>query len=62
MIDLKNIVAIDIHTHADGPCGSEAWEDAQELQTGMEAYFKRKFENKPVEEIADRDLQQVIGH
>src|SRR5262249_11469670 len=66
MIDLNNIVAIDIHTHADGPCGSEAWGDAQEFQAGMEAFFKFKFENKPIEEIADyyrkRKIAAVIFH
>src|SRR5215207_2366670 len=66
MLDLNNIVAIDIHTHADGPCGSEAWEDAQELQAGMETYFKRKFENTPIPEIAEyyrkRRIAVVIFH
>ncbi len=66
MLDLNNLVAIDIHTHADGPCGSEAWEDAQELQAGMEAYFKQKFENTPIPEIAEyyrkRRIAVVIFH
>lgn len=61
MLDLNNIIAIDIHTHADGPCGTEAWEDTQELQAGMEAYFKRKFENKPISEIAEYYRKRKIG-
>ncbi|HWL04142.1 MAG TPA: amidohydrolase family protein [Xanthobacteraceae bacterium] len=66
MIDLDSIDAIDIHTHAEGPCGSESWEDNQELQAGMRAYFKKEFEQPTIPEIAqyyrERKIALVIFH
>ena len=61
MIDLDNVVAIDIHTHAEGPCGSHAWEDSRELQAGMRAYFKKEFEQPTIPEIAQYYRQRRIG-
>jgi len=66
MIDLNSVIAIDIHTHAEGPCGSESWEDTRELQAGMKAYFKKEFEQPTIPEIADyyraRKIALVIFH
>jgi predicted TIM-barrel fold metal-dependent hydrolase len=61
MLDLNKLVAIDIHTHAEGPCGSESWEDAQELQAGMKAYFKKEIEAPTVPEIAQYYRERKIG-
>jgi hypothetical protein len=52
MIDLNSIVAIDIHTHADGPPGSPSYEDGVEGRAYMAKYFKTSYEPKPIPEIA----------
>jgi uncharacterized protein len=40
MIDIDKIVAIDIHTHAEEPCGCQRDDGYTEFQAGMAAYFK----------------------
>ena len=40
MIDLKNIVAIDIHTHAEEPCNCARDDGYNEFQAGMARYFR----------------------
>ena len=40
MIDTANIVAIDIHTHAEEPCGGHRDDGYHEFQAGMAAYFR----------------------
>ncbi|MGH6980292.1 MAG: amidohydrolase family protein, partial [Stellaceae bacterium] len=52
MIDLNSIVAIDVHTHADGPPGSPSYEDGAEGRAFMAKYFKTTYEPKPIKEIA----------
>jgi hypothetical protein len=47
MLDLNSLVAIDIHTHADGPCGTEAYEDAGPMREAMKAYFKHDTRRRP---------------
>ena len=47
MLDLNSLVAIDIHTHADGPCGTEAYEDAAPTREAMKAYFKHDRRRRP---------------
>jgi len=63
-LDLDNLVAIDIHTHAEAPCGTCAWEDAQELQEGMRKYFKKEFQQPTIPEMAayyrERKIAVVI--
>ncbi len=61
MLDLDKLKAIDIHTHADGPCGTEAYEDKREQAAGMQAYFGRKYEPKPIPEIAEYYRERKIG-
>jgi uncharacterized protein len=61
MIDLKSIVAIDVHTHADGPCGTEAYEDAAETRAYMAKYFKTEYEAKPIGEIAQYYRERKIA-
>lgn len=53
MINLDELIAIDIHTHAEGPCGTPAYEDARELKEGMNRYFKAPFDSPPMSEIAE---------
>lgn len=40
MIDLDNIVAIDMHTHAEEPCGTHVDDGYDDLQDAMSTYFK----------------------
>lgn len=61
MIDLNAITAIDIHTHADGPCGTEAYEDAAESRAAMKKYFKVDYETKTIPEIADYYRERKIA-
>ena len=61
MIDLNAITAIDIHTHADGPCGTEAYEDAAEGRAAMKKYFKIDYETKTIPEIADYYRERKIA-
>ncbi len=61
MLDLDQLVAIDIHTHASGPCGSEPWEDARELLHGMGAYFHKEIQQPTIPEIAQYYRQRRIG-
>jgi predicted TIM-barrel fold metal-dependent hydrolase len=61
MIDLNAITAIDIHTHADGPCGTDAYEDAAETRAAMKRYFKTEYETKTIPEIADYYRQRKIA-
>ncbi|GKY86866.1 amidohydrolase family protein [Sinisalibacter aestuarii] len=39
-LDLDNIVAIDVHTHAEEPCNHARDDGYNEFQQGMAAYFK----------------------
>jgi uncharacterized protein len=61
MIDLNAITAIDIHTHADGPCGTDAYEDAAETRAAMKKYFKTEWDVKTIPEIADYYRQRKIA-
>jgi len=40
MVNLDDVVAIDIHTHAEEPCGTHADDGYEEFQAGMAKYFK----------------------
>ena len=49
---LSKIVAIDVHTHADGPRGHPShYEDGAETRAYMARYFKTEYEPKPIGEI-----------
>ncbi len=61
MLDLDNLIAIDIHTHAEAPCGTHAWEDARELQEGMAKYFKKEFQQPSIPEMAQYYRERKIA-
>ena len=46
-IDLDKIVAIDIHTHAEEPCGTHPDDGYDDFQAAMGAYFKSPHEHPP---------------
>ena len=47
MIDLKKIRAIDIHTHAEEPCGCHGDDGYDELQSTMASYFRAPWKHPP---------------
>ncbi|MEK9745824.1 MAG: amidohydrolase family protein, partial [Candidatus Puniceispirillum sp.] len=47
MIDLDAIRAIDIHTHAEEPCGMHADDGYDDLQSAMAKYFKAPWTHPP---------------
>ena len=62
MIDLENIRAIDIHTHAEEPCGNHADDGYDELQSTMAKYFRASWEHPPtIEETAAHYRAQNIA-
>jgi uncharacterized protein len=61
MLDYKNLVAIDIHTHADAPCGTPEYEDKEDLRQGMKAYFKSDAPELKLHEIAQYYRERKIG-
>jgi predicted TIM-barrel fold metal-dependent hydrolase len=62
MIDLENIRAIDIHTHAEEPCGNHADDGYDELQSTMAKYFRAPWQHPPtIEETAAQYRAQNIA-
>ena len=47
MVDISSVRAIDIHTHAEEPCGCHADDGYDELQTTMAKYFGAPWEHPP---------------
>ena len=47
MFDPDKMIAIDIHTHAEEPCGTHFDDGYEEFQKGMSDYFKTDFTNPP---------------
>jgi predicted TIM-barrel fold metal-dependent hydrolase len=46
-INLDNIVAIDVHTHAEEPCGTHTDDGYEEFQAAMAAYFREPHKHPP---------------
>lgn len=62
MIDLNKIRAIDIHTHAEEPCGCHVDDGYDDLQGEMARYFRAAWEHPPtVEETAAYYRNQNIA-
>lgn len=64
-IDLDQVVAIDVHTHAEEPCGTHADDGYDDFQAAMAAYFKSPHKHPPtIPETAayyrDRKIACVI--
>ncbi|MEX0311554.1 MAG: amidohydrolase family protein [Tateyamaria sp.] len=47
MIDLEKVRAIDIHTHAEEPCGCHTDDGYDELQSTMAEYFRAPWKHPP---------------
>lgn len=62
MFDPDALVAIDIHTHAEEPCGTHADDGYDDFQAGMATYFKSPFPHPPtVPETAAYYRERKIG-
>ena len=62
MFDADKLVAIDIHTHAEEPCGTHADDGYDEFQAGMARYFKTAFKHPPtIPETAAHFRERKIG-
>jgi uncharacterized protein len=62
MVDLAKVKAIDIHTHAEEPCGCHADDGYDDLQTAMAKYFHAPWEHPPtVEQTATHYRAQNIA-
>jgi uncharacterized protein len=47
MVDFDKVTAIDVHTHAEEPCGSHADDGYDEMQQWMKSYFKMDHSPQP---------------
>ena len=47
MVDFTKVRAIDIHTHAEEPCGCHADDGYDELQSTMAKYFGAPWSHPP---------------
>ncbi len=47
MLNLDDIVAIDVHAHAEEPCGTHADDGYDDFQAAMAAYFKAPYKYPP---------------
>ncbi len=62
MIDFDKVRAIDIHTHAEEPCGCHADDGYDDLQSSMAKYFKAPWEHPPtIPETAEHYRKQNIA-
>ena len=61
-MNIDELIAIDIHTHAEEPCGTHADDGYDDLQAGMAAYFKAPYKHPPtIEETAAYYRERNIG-
>ncbi len=62
MIDLSRIRAIDMHTHAEEPCGCHADDGYDDLQTAMARYFRAPWRHPPtIDETAAHYRARAIA-
>ena len=64
VFDPDKVIAIDIHTHAEEPCGTHAHDDDgyEEFQSGMSKYFKMDYSHPPtIPETAQHFRERNIG-
>ncbi len=61
-MNIADLVAIDIHTHAEEPCGTHPDDGYDDLQAAMKAYFKSPHDHPPtVPETAAYYRERRIG-
>jgi uncharacterized protein len=60
-VNVNELVAIDVHTHAEEPCGTHSDDGYDELQAAMAAYFKQPNNRPTIEETAAYYRARKIG-
>ena len=60
-MNVKELIAIDIHTHAEEPCGTHPDDGYDDLQTAMAAYFNQPNNRPTIEETASYYRERKIG-
>jgi hypothetical protein len=59
--DVNELVAIDVHTHAEEPCGTHPDDGYDELQAAMAVYFNQPNNRPTIEETARYYRERKIG-
>jgi uncharacterized protein len=60
-VNVNELIAIDVHTHAEEPCGTHPDDGYDELQAAMAAYFKQPNNRPTIEETAAYYRTRKIG-
>jgi len=60
-VNVKELVAIDIHTHAEEPCGTHPDDGYDDLQAAMAVYFNQPNNRPTIEETARYYRERKIG-
>ena len=60
-MNVKELVAIDIHTHAEEPCGTHPDDGYDDLQAAMAVYFIEQFEPVTAREAIHVILSLGLG-
>ena len=60
-MNVKELVAIDIHTHAEEPCGTHPDDGYDDLQAAMAVYFNQPNNRPTIEETASYYRERKIG-
>jgi predicted TIM-barrel fold metal-dependent hydrolase len=60
-VNVDELVAIDVHTHAEEPCGTHADDGYDELQAAMAVYFNQPNNRPTIEETAAYYRERKIG-
>ena len=60
-MNVKELVAIDIHTHAEEPCGTHPDDGYDDLQAAMAVYFNQPNNRPTIEETASYYRARKIG-
>ncbi len=61
MVDITKVRAIDIHTHAEEPCGCHSDDGYDDLQAAMATYFNAKIVQPTIEETAAHFREQNVA-
>lgn len=61
MVDITKVRAIDIHTHAEEPCGCHQDDGYDDLQAAMAKYFNAKIVQPTIEQTAAHFREQNIA-
>jgi uncharacterized protein len=60
-VNVRELIAIDIHTHAEEPCGTHPDDGYDDLQSAMAVYFNQPNNRPTIEETASYYRERKIG-